>query len=367
MSAYSFPTTSHSYFGIVNLAEEKARFLTDDMYVPHFRYDAECYNLQTLQKRRQQVRDPAVKKALDLVIASVRLQQGQPSLQTVENFQLLNSASFSVPAHHYVDVILNRIAGNVTEGTEKYWLQLTSMLPFTENKQVKFVVPEQAVFTKYRDYFERYSNHGETPAAPLPQTIEHFLRVTGKTQDGWKVHVCEDSSHARVNHRKKQVRIGRHYQPRTPKAALRIAVHEVYGHVVRGSMGTVHESEGFAVVLEQLLDTRFRFRRSYRYLAIALGWGVYGKPMTFRQVHEVLWRLMIISSCYSKDVAKEYAFHECVRAFRGGRPDLAVGAVYLKDAVYFASNIAVWQRLTELDLAYGEFVDMIEGRRKAGI
>jgi hypothetical protein len=116
-------------------------------------------------------------------------------------------------------------------------------------------------------------------------------------------------------------------------------------------------------MIEQLLDHRFKFRRAYRYLGAALGWGSAGGPRTFREVYEILWRLMVIASRYNEENAKSYAFDECVRVFRGGRPDIA-GMVFLKDAIYFAANIAVWQRLQSEPLAYNEFVDVIEGRRK---
>jgi hypothetical protein len=95
---------------------------------------------------------------------------------------------------------------------------------------------------------------------------------------------------------------------------------------------------------------------------VALGWGVFGAPMYFRQVYEILWRLMVISSKYSPEIAKQHAFDECYRAFRGGRPDIA-GAVFLKDAVYFAANVEMWKVLSGRQRSYNEFVDIIEGRQ----
>lgn len=367
MNAYTFPLTSHSYFTISNFAEEKARFLADQAYVPQFQYYSKHYAVETVQERRSQVTEPKHQQALDLVMASLRIQQASPSAVDVASYRACNTESFAAPERHYADAIIDRIAGSVVESTRSYWEQVAGLLQLIEKKQITTVAPEQAVFEKYSQYFQRYRQHEIAPQLPLVQLLKHYLDKTGKSNDGWIVEVREDATHARVNHQKKKVLVGRDYQPRTATAAHRIAVHEIYGHVVRGVTGSISEGEGFAVALEQLLDTRFRFRRSYRYLAVALGWGVYGKPMTFRQVHEIVWRLMVISSRYSDDAAKAHAFHECARAFRGGRPDLAVGAVYLKDAVYFRANIAVWQQLSELDVDYDEFVDMIEGRRKVGL
>lgn len=367
MNAYTFPLTSHSYFTISNFAEEKARFLQDEAYVPHFQYNPMHYTLEVVQERRSQVTEPKHKQALDLVMASLQLQQALPSTADIAAYRACNTESFAAPERLYVDAVLDRIAVSVIEPTQPYWEQVAGLLKLVEKKQITAVAPEETVFKKYSQYFKRYRHHEVAPQLPLVQLLEYYLEKTEKTKDGWSVEVREDATHARVNHQKKKVLVGRAYQPRTATAAHRIAVHEIYGHVVRGATGSVHESEGFAVALEQLLDTRFRFRRSYRYIAVALGWGAYGEPMTFRQVHEILWRLMVISSRYSDDVAKTYAFHECARAYRGGRPDLAVGAVYLKDAVYFRANIATWQHLSELDVDYEGFVDMIEGRRKVGL
>lgn len=151
--------------------------------------------------------------------------------------------------------------------------------------------------------------------------------------------------------------------PRTHSAAVRIAVHEVYGHALRGHQDSITESEGFASLLEQLVGDKFVFRRSYRYLAAALGWGVFGTPMTFRQVYEIIWRTMVITGTYSLQEAQMYAFDECTRVFRGGVPSLP-GAIYLKDSTYFDANIRMWRNLKEHPLQYNEFVDVIEGRRR---
>lgn len=69
----------------------------------------------------------------------------------------------------------------------------------------------------------------------------------------------------------------------------------------------------------------------------------------------------MIGSRYNLEVARSYAFDECYRAFRGGKPDMA-GAVLLKDMVYFDANIKMWKVLEENPLSYSQFVDVIEGR-----
>ena len=175
--------------------------------------------------------------------------------------------------------------------------------------------------------------------------------------------MIDDASHARVNKAKKLVMIGRFYQPRRKISYWGIVAHEIYGHALRSEIDDQFESEGFAILLEQLLRDTFKFRRSYRYLAAALGWGVLGAPRTFREVYEIIWRLMVIASGYTEDKAKDYAFNECVRVFRGGRPDIA-GMVFLKDTIYLAANIALWKQLEKTQISYNEFIDIIEGRQR---
>jgi hypothetical protein len=197
---------------------------------------------------------------------------------------------------------------------------------------------------------------------PHTEAIQLQLDTLGLTDKGWRLKLLRGTSHARTNHRTRTIAFGKNYSPRNVTAARRIAYHEVLGHALRGPQNSLAESEGVAIMLEQLTDSQFRMRRSYRYLAVALGWGALGTPMTFRAVYEVLWRLMVIGSSRSEGVAKSYAYDECCRAFRGGRPDIA-GAVFLKDATYFDANIRVWEVLTSSKLGYNEFVDVIEGRR----
>jgi len=223
------------------------------------------------------------------------------------------------------------------------------------------VAPNEETFQKYREYLLQYTTLPE-----INENLEDALREqlvrTGLADDGWELNVKDGAMHAQTVHRRKTISIGRDYKPRSASAVRRITIHEVIGHAKRGPQHTLEESEGFAIVLEQLTKSTFIFRRSYRYLAVALGWGVFGKPMNFREVYEVMWRLMVIQSKYSIENAKEHAFDECYRAFRGGRPDIA-GAVFLKDTVYLDANIRMWTVLNTSELSYNEFVDSIEGRR----
>ncbi len=221
-------------------------------------------------------------------------------------------------------------------------------------------------FPVYRAYLERYAavSHYKRMSLKhsLSELINEALNRTGLAERGWQLIVREGDKHARTVYRKKFISVGEAYVPRSHHAKLRIMVHEVFGHALADAPRNVEEAEGFATVLEQLTKTTYTFRRSYRYLAVALGWGVFGKPMNFRQVYEIIWRCMVIMSSYSEHHAKRHAFSECARAFRGGEPAVA-GAVFLKDAQYFSANLKIWQELTNKLITYEDFVAIIEGRR----
>jgi hypothetical protein len=124
--------------------------------------------------------------------------------------------------------------------------------------------------------------------------------------------------------------------------------------------GFDESDEGLALVLEQLFSARFMYKRTIRYLAVCLGYGVDGVWRNFRQVHEILWRAMVILG-NAPEVAKERAFYETVRAFRGGLPDVA-GMAYIKDKIYLEENLLVWRQLEKRMLSPEEFTKLFQGR-----
>lgn len=360
---YSFPIATHSYFHVLNQSTEKKLFLESEGYQPTFRYSTQL-NEQLIKDRLAQVEgDIYAQYALRLVYAGARMQGHQVGAPELIGFRALNVRLFGAPQKSYIDAILHRASMSVTAETKSHWDYITKILgqSFVD---VPDIGPSQQVFAKYKTYFDTYCHDSLYDVnRPLPDLLAGALDSTGLSDAGWAVRVVDGASHARVHHDMKTITVGRSYRPRTSKAAARIVAHEVYGHALRGHQGSVAEAEGFALVLEQLLDERYKFRRSYRYLAAGLGMGTENHPMTFREVYEILWRIMVIISRYSPSVAKRHAFDECTRVFRGGRPDVA-GAVYLKDSVYFTANIDIWKRLSALDLSYNDFIDLIEGRRK---
>ncbi len=353
----TFPIAAHSYFSAINKVEECDRFLQSRTSEPTFSYTTR-YSIEVIDDRIRQLSKGVWIESLLLVKCSIKLQNDDTQLQS---FRTLNQKLFGAPTKHYASLILGRMSEKVTDETSGLWQEVTDRLG-QQSFDTFETPPSSDVFDLYRGYLLEYL--GELPSVELSTQamIQAELIRSGLSEKGWKLQLHEGHSAARTSHRKKYITIGGEYQTRTRRASQRITTHEVYGHARRGPQVSVLESEGFAILLEQLTDSKFKYRRSYRYLAVALGWGVFKQSMTFRQVFEVMWRLMVIGSKYSIESAKKHAFDECYRAFRGGRPDLA-GAVFLKDMTYFAANLDMWKILSEDMISYNEFVDCIEGRR----
>ncbi|HEX6415973.1 MAG TPA: hypothetical protein VFZ62_00415 [Candidatus Saccharimonadales bacterium] len=356
-----FPVATHSYFKVTNQSAERQRFLSDPSYEPVFSYGPHMDKDKVARRRERAAGVPGARSSLDLVGASLQL-QAQPNDTNLARFRELNEALFGAPRKEYATGLLVRIHGFVTPETQDLWGYIRTALhgEFTEMPDI---VPTHEEFTKYREYFLTYTGGVAMGNVSLSQLLQTDLEKTGLAAQGWRINIRDDDSHTKVHHARKTISVGAGYVPRTQNAAIRIAAHEVYGHALRGHQDSVAESEGFAILLEQLLAERFKFRRSYRYLAAALGWGTIGRPLSFREVYEIIWRAMVIVGTYPEEKARIYAFDECARVFRGGLPAMP-GAVYLKDGTYFDANVQMWQCLKEQPLDYNEFIDLVEGRRR---
>lgn len=356
---YHFPVASHSYFRASNRDEERERFIASSgTYLPRFSYPG-YFNDATVSERYTRTEAGTyAQHSLALVRSSLLLQKDDSEL---EHFRFLNTELFGVPDEKYAQRIIARMLDSVRDGCETYQEEIKSLLPGVMVDKTS-IGPTKDVFLTYKSYFDTYSGDRVTSKMNIVNAVATELTHTKLTDDGWTVELVDDSSHARVYHHDKKVIVGNKYVVRSPESATRIAVHEVYGHALRGHQASVAESEGFAILLEQLLDDTFKPRRMFRYLAACIGWGVFGSPKTFKETYEIIWRLMMIVTKYSETEAKSYAFDECYRVYRGGRVDLP-GAVYLKDTVYFTANMKMWDLLSNNKLSYNEFIDVIEGRR----
>lgn len=359
----TFPIAPHTYFRAQNKELQKELFLNGEIEQPQFVYN-EFFVPDTLNQRlkviQEETGDGDAMRSLELVRESSYLQN---DVRYFKAFRRANERLYGVPRRDFAEAILEQFSSRVTPDTKILWTEVKSRLGVDSGDDyLSSVRPPEDIFQMYKKYFESYAKLLPAPGSNVVSALTTQLKTAGLSADGWRIRVLDGSDHAHTYSGSKTISIGKKYAPRTEFAVQRIVAHEVYGHAVRGPHFTLADKEGFAIVLEQLTKPRFQFRRRYRYLAVALGWGVIGAPMTFRDVYEVLWRLMVIGGSYTEKAARQYAFDECYRAFRGGRPDIA-GAVFLKDTVYFDANIRVWNTLIHKHFSYNEFTDIIEGRR----
>ncbi len=357
---YSFATAAHSYFRILNKEEAKQAFLKLKQGEPSFSYGRRL-NPSLIRNRLESDLPTTVKDNLRLALAGAVL-QSDASDEAIAEFRRANVDLYGEPELCYAQLIMERLRERAEGPTKPLFEYIESAVKLPAKKERDVFTPNDDTFTQYKEYFERYVGKDALTEPTLAGLLTQALAHTGLDNEGWHIKVLNDASHARVIHDKKRINVGGNYIPRSFQSAEKIVFHEVYGHALRGKPRSVVESEGFATLLEQLVDDRFKLVRSFRYLAIALGWGLFGKPMTFREVYEIIWRGMVISGRYDEASAKSHAFDECARAFRGGRPDVP-GAVFLKDSVYFTANLNIWQVLEHSPLDYNEFKDVIEGRR----
>jgi hypothetical protein len=355
---YPFAVATHSYFDVKNKDDAKRDFLKSATAEPVFTYTPQ-FTSEIIEDRLARVKVGSVAHASLLLVQAAAILQSDAS--KLDEFRSANKRIFTEPNASYTTSILGRIENKVTPETKQLWQEVCEGTGSIQTGMA-ITTPDNETFQTYRQYMRRYVGPLSTKGLTMGELLTQHLVLTGLEQKGWTVRYTANTMSARTNHQTKTIWIGENYVPRMIRAKKRIVLHEVYGHALRGHQVNHVESEGFALVLEQLTGTSFKYRRAYRYLAVALGWGVLGRPMTFREVFEILWRIMTIASAYTRQQAREHAFDEVTRAFRGGRPDIA-GAVFLKDTSYFDGNIAIWDVLINNKLSYNEFIDIIEGRR----
>lgn len=359
--SYPFPVASHSYFRINNLSDARADYLKNTASFPSFIYSHITEDV-IVDRLRQVDLGSSAALSLELVLMSIRLRLN-PTSTNLARFRDANVAAFGQPKLEYLDGILSEMLAVSSKKTSEHLGFLQQHLPsslFTEQPYR----PNQQVFVMMKEYWDRYADIDTINSdKPLGVLLEEALSSTGLARKGWKLHVTDDHRHVTTQHGTKSIVFGKDFTPRSENAKLQIVAHEVFGHAMRGRQDSIVESEGIATMLEQLVSQRYTTKRSYRYLAAALGWGVTGKPMNFTEVYEIIWRVMVVRGRYVTKIAKVHAFDECSRVFRGGVASMA-GAVYLKDSLYYSSNIAVWKKIEKSPPSYDEFVDIIEGRRK---
>lgn len=358
-----FRQSAHSYFTALQKTYEKQSFLRLKI-VPQLLYNE--LSDEEIESRLVQLPPDSVEYAnLEIVQASHRLRR-QPSPEAIETFRALNESMYGVPSRELsvgiMVYMMNTRHHNPGAKEWEYIVDHTGSL--LNNKSVNLPIPSSELFLKLKKYlYEFVDIEMIKKSHTAQQALRQALEFSGLKDLGWKVVEKPGFMHARTVHSRKHLLIGSQYSSRRKMSRVEVAVHEVYGHALRGPQGDIRESEGFALVLEQLCNDSFKMKRSYRYLAAALAWGVTGERMDFTQVYEIIWRLMKLYARYDLESARSHAYDEVARVFRGGLPS-EPGAVFLKDQVYFEANMAVWGQFIKHPPTYKQFISLINGEEK---
>lgn len=193
------------------------------------------------------------------------------------------------------------------------------------------------------------------------EVFEDALQEIGATD--WKVVVDSEAgiSNFSVSQEHKIVRVPSEEKllarSLSKKKVRGLIEHEIKTHVARRSNGErsqlqllglgldryLKAEEGIATYAEQQVTGAKEFAGVPRFLSIALAKGLSGEKLDFRRTHTVMTAYRLLAST-KKDVtleqAKETAYDDCVRIFRGSTCHTP-GAVYPKDMAYFG-NRAIW-------------------------
>lgn len=355
----TLPVAPYAYFRIINLDKARKEFLDNPTVSPKLQYDtrySDALQIHMVSNGGEQ----GFSSTIDLVMLAIKLRL-DPTPVNLTEYRSLNKQLYGEPDNKLAYAILKSAS---EKRQSSYGLDEIMHVAMDKRfNDVKIYKPKEEIFKIMQGYLNQYMNQNVQPSDSVQEMIKGALVATGLDKKGWRMRVTNDSRHAATIHATKEITIGDNFCPRTYLGATQIAVHEVYGHALRGKQETIAESEGFAVMLEQLVLPGYSSRRSYRFLAAALGWGTIGKPMNFPEVYDILWRVIVSNGKYNESQAKQHAFAECIRVFRGANPDIR-GAVFLKDSLYYQANVAMWKKFETEVPTYSKFVDIIEGRKR---
>lgn len=384
-----FPTAPYAFFRVRNAPEAMQEFLDGKVSEPRFTYGPKLNQPALLRRKRvflavrsqpreinQTLQDFVDRRLLEteLLLQFLALRKKPGDAETLRRYRMLIERLYGGFDEEVVRGTLGYLSKRAKETkTTRYFEEIKRLVRFT---------PAQTLFSPSSATFAHYQNLLFTSSHPLtllknrklggdhtePQTIEALfawaLDECGATAAGWRLRWAKHGSNVMISLHSHEVILGRHYVPQSAMRLRQVVGHEIFLHVRRALLHQHHQSpaveEGVAIVVEQLLDRRFVYRRLLRYLAAALAWGVDGRPRTFSETFEIIWRAVVIVGNIPEQDAKRRAFRECTRIFRGGVPEVA-GAAFIKDKVYFEANLAVWQRLENATLSKDEFLKFLDG------
>jgi hypothetical protein len=381
----------YSYFRVTNLQSACEAFVQGDSEYPHFLYPS-TVNQQVITTRLASLQrdlklvsknDTEAASFLKWRLAETELldrfwkayESGQVvSPKQVKSYQKDQVELYGRPNHSLFAGILAYVKTLAIQSNSPQkiglYTEIEELLGHSEHGLL--YMPQPEIFKHYQKLFAlAFPALYEVIQAIEPQKsydpeqietiFEEALKSVGADKMGWKIRMINGGANVVVSKHRREVMISNQLSPRTPNRLKQMVAHEIGCHVQRGlsdarqnmTTGFGEHDEGLAIVLEQLLASRFVYKRATRYLAVCLGLGIDGTQRNFRQVYEIIWRTMVIRGA-SKKEAKERAFYECARVFRGGLP-MVPGMVYIKDKVYLESNLLVWQNLAERPLEPEDF------------
>jgi hypothetical protein len=386
-----FASAPYAFFRVHNYDEAFRRFIDGTDEQPHFTY-AEKFTFEALESRREQLEkvkadafdeddetmsEFAARRLLEteLLADFLHLRHKPADKQAYEDYRISIAALYGQPDPAALAGIVEYLRQRAERtGTQEVFRSLRALLPAVPDGGHLYR-PERETFLYYRDLLRDSAHPAAAVWAVRPERlgravaigyINSALESSGAVAAGWKVSEGRAGNNVMVSQHRQRVVVGRHYAPQSGLRLRQIIAHEVHVHVRRVLLHTdnrnMQTEEGTAVMVEQLFAHKFMYRRLTRYLAAALAWGADGRPRTFRETFDVLWRAFMIIGRHDGMEAKRRAFSECTRIFRGGLPAVA-GAAFTKDMVYLQTNLSVWKYLEENKLSQQEFLDLIDGRK----
>jgi hypothetical protein len=387
-----YPGALYSYFRIANQHREMNTFMIAPSKNPVFTYRSpiQCFEAQErIDNLRKEFRsiDDSDKLAQDFlykrlleaeILYLTCLAREEPSKFTGEMYKSYRDKQVELYGQLNTDLFYG-VLGFLSQISTKprrdpaYLAEINAMI--VNHQHNELYIPSNETFQYYRQLYRivypEFNQMLDEIAHETMRTDDAVndlfgkaLNIIGADKAGWSIVSAKYGGNIIVSKAKKQVIIPVHLKPQSNLRLRQLIAHEVGGHVYRALYGNHHHStrvdeEGLCIVLEQLQQKNFSYKRSMRYMAICLAWGIDGKPRTFSQVYEIMWRAFMLLG-HNKNQAKARAFNEVVRTFRGGVPERA-GMCFIKDKIYLESNIAVWQNLENNRLDATDFKELMAG------
>lgn len=390
-----FASAPYAFFRVHNYEDARRQFLGGEVKEPRFTY-AMAFHEKALQQR-QQTLEQIAGEALDeqdeslsrfigrrieeteLLIAFMQLKRHPKDAKRLETYRNLTASLYGEPDPAVLQGIFAYLHGRAKATSQtRLYKELASMVSVKPLRSA-LQAPSDETFAHYRKLLLG-SKH---PALDLPTTnpsmlsdreslLDYFRQAlveSGAAAQGWTVRDGKAGANIVVSRHKKRLVVGKHYRPQTELRLKQVVAHEVFVHIRRAmlheGLQAGSEEEGTAIIMEQLLSHRFMYRRMLRYMAAALAWGSDGKRRTFSETFDIIWRAsMIVSQC-DEALAKERAFAECTRIFRGGLPQVA-GAAFTKDKVYLETNLSLWRQLEDNTYDQETFLQLLDGHITLG-